>query len=151
MCRLVLTARRAKQLEEVVAECTAAGCEAIAVEADVGVYEQCKKVIDSAISRFGRIDALILNAGISMSDLFEDLTDAKSVFEQIMQTNFYQVVYMSELALPHLKATKGRIVGISTLAALANLPGRSGIVLLYRIFFYSPLFIVCLACSVCRI
>ena len=63
--RLVLAARGVEALQRVVDACTAKGADAIAVRCDVGVEADCKALADAALARFGRIDVLVNNAGVS--------------------------------------------------------------------------------------
>jgi short-subunit dehydrogenase len=121
---LVLAARNAIALEEVAALC---GEQAIAVPTDVTQSEECKQLIESAIARFGQIDYLINNAGISMISRFEQITDL-STFEKIMQVNYLGAVYCTHYALPHLKKSQGLLVAISSLSGKTGVPTRTGYV-----------------------
>jgi short-subunit dehydrogenase len=56
---------------------------------------------------------------------FEDIQDM-SIMERIMQVNYMGAVYCTHHALPHLKSTRGRIVGIASLTALVGVPTRTG-------------------------
>lgn len=94
------------------------------VPADVGVYEDCKKLIDTSTQKFGVIDILINNAGISMHGEFKD-TDIE-VFQKVMNINYLGTVYCTKLALPFILKSKGSIVGVSSIAGYRGLPGRSG-------------------------
>jgi short-subunit dehydrogenase len=94
------------------------------VVADVSSQEDCQKFIHSTLKTFGRIDILINNAGISMRAMVEDLD--VSVLEKVMDVNFWGSVYCTKLALPSIKANKGTIVGVSSIAGYRGLPGRSG-------------------------
>ena len=95
----------------------------LTVNCDVGDEDDCKSLIKKTINRFGKIDVLINNAGISMRALFNDL-DLK-VMKQVMQTNFWGTVYCTKYALPYLLKTKGSIAGISSIAGKKGLPGRT--------------------------
>ncbi|MFT3903492.1 MAG: SDR family oxidoreductase [Niabella sp.] len=91
---------------------------------DVSKEADCERFIDSTVKVFGRIDILINNAGISMRGLFKDLD--VDVIRRVMDINFFGVVYSTKYALPHLIASKGTIVGISSIAGYRGLPGRTG-------------------------
>ena len=80
--------------------------------------------IEQAYARFGRIDALINNAGISMRALLEDLEPA--VLRKVMDVNFWGTVYCSKYALPYLLESKGSLVGVISIAGFIGLPGRTG-------------------------
>jgi short-subunit dehydrogenase len=98
--------------------------QAVAVQCDVAVEEDCDHLIKQAILTFGRIDVLVNNAGLSMRALFKDV-DLK-VLKTLMDVNFWGTVYCTKYALPHITKTQGSIVGVSSVAGYKGLPGRSG-------------------------
>lgn len=120
--KLSLAARRTDLLEELRAELP--GTEILIQTTDVSQEDDCRQLIEQTIKRFGQIDVLINNAGISMRALFEDV-DLK-VIRQLMEVNFYGTVYCSKYALPHLLKTKGSLVGVISIAGYVGLPGRTG-------------------------
>jgi len=93
-------------------------------QADVSQQLDCQSFIDSVISKWGRVDILINNAGISMRALFEDVS--LSVIKELMDINFWGAVYCSKYALPNLLSSKGVIVGVSSIAGYRGLPCRTG-------------------------
>ncbi len=121
---LVLAARNLAMLDTVAAECVALGAQALTVQTDVSVQDDCKRLIGAAVERFGRIDALINNAGRSAHALFEDVADL-GWYEDLMRVNLWGSVWCTHAALPHLKASRGSIVAVSSLAGLVGVPGRS--------------------------
>lgn len=123
--RLVLAARNKKKLETLADDCSILGGKAIAVPTDVSEETQCKHLIESSIEEFGKIDMLVNNAGITMWAYFDEVTDLK-IMERIMQVNYLGSVYCTYYALPHLKKSKGRIVGVSSLTGKTGVPTRSG-------------------------
>lgn len=100
------------------------GCEVLITQMDVSVEEDCKRLIERTIEKFGRIDILICNAGISMRALFSE-TDL-SVLHRLMNTNFWGTVYCTKYGLPWLLKSKGSLVGVSSIAGYKGLPGRTG-------------------------
>jgi dehydrogenase/reductase SDR family protein 7B len=94
------------------------------INADVSIEADCKNVINQTILHFGKIDVLINNAGVSMRALFADV-DIK-VLKEIMDINFWGMVYCTKYALPHIMNSKGSIVGISSVAGHKGLPARTG-------------------------
>lgn len=100
------------------------GIQAVAVQCDVSVEEDCSHLIKQAILTFNKIDVLINNAGISMRALFKDV-DLK-VLKTLMDVNFWGTVYCTKYALPHIQKSQGSIVGVSSIAGYKGLPGRSG-------------------------
>lgn len=122
--KVVLGARSEDKLKALTEEIRAKGGEAAYCAADVVNEQECKALIDKAVEVFGRIDVLICNAGISMRAIFDDV-DLK-VLHRLMDVNFWGTVNCSKYALPYLQATKGSLVGISSVAGLHGLPGRTG-------------------------
>lgn len=96
----------------------------LTIQADVSIEADCERFIQTAFEAFGSIDILINNAGISMRALFKDLD--LSVLKESMDVNFWGTVYCSKYALPHILASKGSIVGISSIAGYKGLPCRTG-------------------------
>lgn len=120
--KLSLGARRTELLEVIQKELT--GTEILIQKTDVSIEDDCRNLIENTIRRFGKIDILINNAGISMRALFEEV-DLK-VIKQLMDVNFWGTVYCSKYALPHLLKTKGSLVGVISIAGFVGLPGRTG-------------------------
>ncbi|MGA0558691.1 SDR family oxidoreductase [Larkinella sp. VNQ87] len=121
---IVICARRVESLETVSAELRQAGIENLALQADVSVETDVKNLIDATIHRYGRLDILINNAGITMRAMVQDLDP--EVIRKVMDINFMGTVYATRYALPHILKTKGSIVGISSIAGFRGLPVRSG-------------------------
>jgi short-subunit dehydrogenase len=121
---LVLAARNAQLLESVAQECRALGAHALAVPTDVSVQDQCRRLVAAAVERFGGIDVLVNNAGRSAHALFEDVQDL-AWYEDLMRVNLWGAVWCTRAALPYLKAARGRIVAVSSLAGLVGVPGRT--------------------------
>ena len=82
-------------------------------------------LIDRTVEEFGRVDTLVNNAGISMWARLDEVTDL-APFETMMQVNYMGSVWCTHAALPHLKRSRGRIVGVSSLTGLTGVPTRSG-------------------------
>lgn len=122
---LALAARDAAKLTEVADECRRRGARAVAIPTDVADEAQCRALVELTVAEFGRVDTLINNAGIGMWARFDEMTDL-APFEQIMRVNYLGSVYCTFHALPHLKKTRGRIVGVSSLTGRAGVPTRSG-------------------------
>ncbi|MEH6433886.1 SDR family oxidoreductase [Massilia sp. DD77] len=121
---LVLAARNAAQLEAVATACRALGAQAHAIPTDVSRQEDCRALVDGAVARFGRIDILVNNAGRSAHALFEQVEDL-GWYEDLMRVNLWGSVWCTRAALPHLKAARGSIVAVSSLAGLVGVPGRT--------------------------
>ena len=121
---LVISGRRLEKLEELAQEMRSSGIDVLTVAGDVSREEDCKVLAEATVSRFGGVDVLINNAGISMRALFAELD--LEVIRKVMDTNFWGTVYCTKFALPHLLKAKGSVVGISSIAGKKGLPGRTG-------------------------
>lgn len=121
---VVLGARSTDKLEKITAEIRATGAQAVCRAVDVVKPEECKGLIDAAVEHFGGVDVLICNAGLSMRAIFDDVE--LDVLHRLMDVNFWGTVNCCKYALPWLQRSKGSIVGISSVAGLHGLPGRTG-------------------------
>lgn len=127
--KLVMAARRLELLDQLAAEIladpvTSPETEILTVRADVSVEEDCRQLAEAALARFGGIDVLVNNAGISMRALFKDV-DMK-VLHTLMDVNFWGTVYCTRYALPSILERKGSVVGVISTAGYAGLPARTG-------------------------
>jgi short-subunit dehydrogenase len=122
--KLVLAARRREALEVVAKACEAKGAQVIVVPTDVSVESECRSLIDQAAKRFGGIDMLVNNAGVSMHAAF-DAIENTDVYEKLMRINLMGSVWPTHAALSHLKTSKGQIVAVSSLAGLVGVPERT--------------------------
>jgi short-subunit dehydrogenase len=123
---LVLAARRMDALKAIASECKTFGAQVLCVPTDVGAREQCQALIEHSVARFGGIDALINNAGISAQALLSEVpADKLSWYEDVMRINHWGAVWCTHAALPSLIQRKGQIVAVSSLAGLVGVPGRT--------------------------
>jgi len=123
--KLVIAARQKERLESLAEECRALGAAALAVTTDVTDEAQCRRLIEKAVEAYGRIDTLVVNAGATMWTRLDQLEDP-SVLEKVMAVNYFGAAYCTMAALPHLKASRGRIVAIASIAGLTGVPERTG-------------------------
>ena len=121
---VAVTGRDAARLAATAGALAAAGIAHLTVQADVGDEAAAAAAVAAAVARFGHLDVLINNAGLSMRARFQDV--GLDVIKQLMQTNFFGTVFTTKFALPHLLASKGSVVGISSIAGYRGLPGRTG-------------------------
>jgi len=121
---VVLASRDEVALARVAERCERAGGKALVVKTDVGDEAQCKRLIDEAVKAFGGIDVLVNNAGVTMWARFDEITDI-TLFERLMRVNYLGTVYCTYHALPHLKRSKGLLVGVSSLTGKTGVPTRS--------------------------
>lgn len=122
--KVVFCARRDKKLKEIETGLNQKGFNVSAVKIDVTKEEECKKLIDYTLEKYGKIDILVNNAGISMRALFKDVDLV--VMKKLMDVNFWGTVFCTKFALPHVLKNKGSIIGITSIAGFHGFPARSG-------------------------
>lgn len=108
---VMICGRRAEQVQQV-----ARDTGAVAIQADVTRREDVTAVIDKTLERFGRLDGVVLNAGIVREGTVADLSDDD--WDATMATNVTAPFHIAKEALPHLIATGGSFVGVASAAAL---------------------------------
>jgi NAD(P)-dependent dehydrogenase (short-subunit alcohol dehydrogenase family) len=118
---VVATARQLTALQDLAAR---APDRLLPFALDVALPGAAQAAIDAAISRFGRIDVLINNAGYGVVGAFEETSDSE--LRAIMETNFFGAMHVTRAALPILRAQKsGAIVNISSLGGQLSFAGFS--------------------------
>src|SRR5215217_3904176 len=110
--RVVLAARSLDALQQVAAEISADGGTAHAVKTDVTLSSDIQNLAEEAVSRFGRIDTWVNNAGVSVygRSLNVPIEDMRQVFE----VNFWSVVYGSRIACEYLEAQGGALINLGS-------------------------------------
>ena len=94
------------------------------MQVDVVQQAQDDAFIQAVIDKWGGIDILINNAGISMRALVSEVSI--ETLKNVMDINFWGTVYTTKAALPFVQKANGVIVGVSSIAGYRGLPGRSG-------------------------
>lgn len=124
--KLTLAARSKEALEDVAKRCLDRGAASVKViVCDVAKEEDCRRLIQESVAEFGGIDVLILNAGVSMSCPFDQVSDL-SIFRRLMDVNYLGCVYITHAALPHIVQSKGTIGVVSSGTGRLGLPFRTG-------------------------
>lgn len=123
--RLVLAARSTERLEAAAGPCRALGAEVLCVPTDVGDHAANVALVEATLARFGRLDVLVANAGITMWSRFDALTDL-GVLERVMRVNYLGAAWLTAAALPALRASGGRIVAVASVAGITGVPERTG-------------------------
>ena len=125
--RVFLAARRQNELDAAVNECNALKeGSAGGLATDVSIRADNRALIDAAVARFGRIDVLVLNAGISAGAPFDQVNEeGLNSFENVTKTNYFGPVYAAHYALPQLLQHQGRVVVISSVFGLSGGPTRT--------------------------
>jgi short-subunit dehydrogenase len=109
--RIVLVARRERELGEIAARC---GADAHAIVADVTSRESVQRVVRDAIARFGHVDVWVNNAGRGISRPVAQLTDDD--VDEMMRVNVKSALYGMQEILPHfIERGSGQIVNVSSM------------------------------------
>jgi short-subunit dehydrogenase len=122
--RLALNARNAARLADAAQECAARGAEVLVLPGDVSRPEDCAALVAKTVARFGSLDVLVNNAGVTMWSRFDAISDL-SVFGRLLAINYLGAVYTTAAALPALKTARGLIVAVASLAGLTGVPERT--------------------------
>jgi NAD(P)-dependent dehydrogenase (short-subunit alcohol dehydrogenase family) len=111
---IVGVARRAEQLEAVLDDCREHAPASIAQVCDLSDLAAARRVVIETIERFGRLDVLVLSAGMPMRRRVQDLVEQQ--VREVLELNYLSPVAMALAALPHLLAARrGTIVFVSSL------------------------------------
>ena len=122
--QLVLAARNREALERAAVEVATLGGTAVIVAGDVSDWAVCQEIVHRAVATFGRIDALINNAGIiGPLTLVAELPVDE--WKQTFEVDLFGAVWLCREAVPHLRLTDGRIVNVSSGAAVNPVTGGS--------------------------
>lgn len=122
--RVALAARREDLLKEIAASITKAGGRAVAVAADMGIWDQARGFVERTVEEYGRLDVLINNAGWGIrSAEFDQLTLEE--LSQGLAVNLTAVLYGCKAALPVMKRQKsGHLINVSSILGKRS---RSGL------------------------
>ncbi len=114
---LINYSRSADEAEASAAACRAAGADARVVQGDVAQDSDCRALAQAALDRWGRLDALVNNAGVSVFGKAADwdALDAET-FQRILAVNTLGSFQMVRACVEHLKRTQGCIVNVSSVA-----------------------------------
>jgi len=118
--RVVLAARSRERLEALAEEL--GGSErALAVACDVAEWEDQQRMVDAALSAFGRIDVAFANAGFGGPRGF--LSDTPEHWREMVLTNIYGAALTLRATIPALKDSRGHLLLTSSVAGRRALPG----------------------------
>lgn len=123
-CKVVLAARNTEKLHEIAGQGWLKQTESLVVTCDVSREDDCRNLMAETVRRFGRIDILINNAGVSMRAVFADVD--LNVIRRLMEINFWGCVYCTKYALPEILRNGGSIIGVNSIAGVKGLPARTG-------------------------
>jgi uncharacterized protein len=119
--KVVVTARRAEQLQHVANEIENGGGAALAIAGDINDDAHQQRVIDQTLARFGRIDVLVNNAGIPLATRYAEA----SVDELRRQwnTNTLAIVTLTRRMLPELIQRQGTVINVTSSISRFSIPG----------------------------
>lgn len=113
---MLLYRSRAEDAEATCAACVEAGGEAIVQQADVSDPAQAKAAVDACVERFGGVEVLVNNAGVTADGLVLQMSDAQ--WHQVLRCNLDGMFYLARaVARPMLMKRNGRIINISSVSA----------------------------------
>ncbi|MEX0985904.1 MAG: SDR family NAD(P)-dependent oxidoreductase [Bacteroidales bacterium] len=118
--RVVLNGRDRAVLGKTAEELKVYGGEIMEIPADASDSSAFGRAVDSIIERFGRLDILVLNAGLSSYGTVEKTSD--KMLHSVMKVNLFGPFTGARTALPHIRKTGGSIIFISSLAGLHGIP-----------------------------
>ena len=121
--KIIFTGRNKERMDKVRSSLSSLGIDHSGYIMDVSDENENKRLIEETIEKYGRLDVLINNAGISMRALFDE--SDLDIFKKVMDINFYGTVYATKYALPHILKSKGSIVGVSSINGHRGTPARS--------------------------
>jgi NAD(P)-dependent dehydrogenase (short-subunit alcohol dehydrogenase family) len=113
---LTLVARRPEPLEEAARE-----LDAYAVPANLGDPEECVRAVAAHAERYGGMDVLVNSAGIGIGGSFAE-QDAKRIALQL-DVNLEATMIVTRESLPHLRASRGRVITMASIAGTIPTPG----------------------------
>ena len=113
-----------EELENTKKEIEEIGVQVLAVKGDVSNFEDCENFVKQVIERFGQIDVLVNNAGITKDMLLMRMK--KEDFEQVIDTNLVGTFNVTKNVVPYMmKARFGRIINISSVVGIAGNAGQT--------------------------
>ena len=113
-----------EELENTKKEIEEIGVQVIAVKGDVANFEDCENFVKQVIERFGQIDVLVNNAGITKDMLLMRMK--KEDFEQVIDTNLVGTFNVTKNVVPYMmKARSGRIINISSVVGISGNAGQT--------------------------
>lgn len=122
--KVAVAARRVDRLEALAERIGKAGGVALRVEADVTKGGDISAMVDKVVSEWGRLDILVNNAGVM---LLSPAAEAEfDDWRRMVELNLLGLMGTTKAALPHLKAAKGHIVNIASVAGRVANPSASG-------------------------
>jgi len=122
--RVVVSARSAAGVDEVVSEIRAAGGEAVGATADVALAADADRLVSAAVEAYGRVDILVNNAGITRDGLLLRMKDED--WDAVLDTNLKGAFLCTRAAAKVMsKQRSGRIINVSSVVGEMGNPGQA--------------------------
>lgn len=124
--KVVISARRLKQLDEVAEKIRACGGEVMSVPCDISDSKQCAELVSKTIEKYGKVDILVNNAGVLDSgiDAVEKITD--ETIDYLIDINTKGTLYVTRECAKHMIEQKsGSIVNVSSVAGYCGNGGAA--------------------------
>ncbi|MCK7512349.1 MAG: SDR family NAD(P)-dependent oxidoreductase [Desulfobacterales bacterium] len=113
--KVVITSRKAQDLEATAAEIKAFGGEVLVLPAHLGKFEEIKKVVDTVMAQYGRIDILVNNAGASPA-MATVLDSDERIWDTVMNLNMKGLYFLSQAAARIMKNQGGgKIINVASI------------------------------------
>ncbi|XP_029837096.4 3-oxoacyl-[acyl-carrier-protein] reductase FabG [Ixodes scapularis] len=123
-CWLALTGRDQAALDKVATLCQSKGLpqeKVLVISGDLCKEDDVANVVKKTLEHFGKLDILVNSAGIIKNGTTE--ATPLAVYDQVMNINLRSVFHVMQVAIPHLRKTKGNIVNVSSVTGLRAFPG----------------------------
>jgi short-subunit dehydrogenase len=119
--KVAICARRADRLDAVAAEVASGGGEALAMIADVTVAEDMNALVARTIERFGRLDAMMCNAGFGIAGAIDDITPQQ--MQKLLDVNYMGTFHAARAALPVFRRQgHGHLIIVSSIVGKRGVP-----------------------------
>lgn len=120
--RVTVAARRLERLQVIADEINSDGGQAIAVQANLNLFEDIQNLVASTISEFGQVDVLLNNAGFGRLKWLEQLDPVDDIQAQL-QINLTATILVAREVLPHMiERRKGHIINMASLGGFIATP-----------------------------
>lgn len=112
-----------EEVEKTIEELKQFGIEVLEAQGDISNYEQSEKIVNSTIEKFGQIDVLVNNAGITKDMLIMRMK--KEDFTKVIDVNLVGTFNITKNVIPHMmKKRSGRIINISSVVGISGNAGQ---------------------------
>ena len=116
--------RETEELENVKNEIELKGVNCLLVKGDVSIFEDCEKMVKQTIDKYGKIDCLVNNAGITKDTLF--LRMKEEDFKSVIDVNLVGTFNVTKQVVPYMiKARQGRIINLASVVGVSGNVGQA--------------------------